>query len=202
VEGRASDTVAVMPMTNAAMPMPPRDLTARVDGEALLLSWEDQSHDPLWMGYVVLRTRPGNRVDTLLRATNFLNDSLDASGKPSTYRVLSSNALGMRSAPSPAVSAKAHVRAPACPSAVAANPLNGKVVLTWQPPVSEPVQRFDVYRYTRGSEPVKVGSVSANKPARFEDVSPARGALNFYFVRSVAASGAESGASREVGVQL
>jgi fibronectin type 3 domain-containing protein len=85
---------------------------------------------------------------------------------------------------------------------VAANPLNGKVVLTWQPPVSEPVQRFDVYRYTRGSEPVKVGSVSANKPARFEDVSPARGALNFYFVRSVAASGAESGASREVGVQL
>jgi fibronectin type 3 domain-containing protein len=202
VEGCASDTVAVMPMTNAAMPMPPRDLTARVDGEALLLSWEDQSHDPLWMGYVVLRTRPGNRVDTLLRATNFLNDSLDASGKPSTYRVLSSNALGMRSAPSPAVSAKAHVRAPACPSAVAANPLNGKVVLTWQPPVSEPVQRFDVYRYTRGSEPVKVGSVSANKPARFEDVSPARGALNFYFVRSVAASGAESGASREVGVQL
>lgn len=202
IEGRASDTVAVMPMTNAAVPMPPRDLMAHVDGEGLLLSWEDQSHDPLWMGYMVLRTRPGQYVDTLYRATNFLNDSLDATGKPSSYRVLSSNALGMRSAPSPAVSAQAHVRAPACPSTVAANVLNGNVVLTWQPPVSEPVQRFDVYRYTRGSEPVKVGSVAANKPARFEDASPAKGALNFYFVRSVAAGGAESGPSREAGVGM
>ena len=202
IEGRASDTVAVMPMTNATAPLPPRDLVARVDGEALLLSWEDQSHDPLWMGYAVLRTRPGNKVDTLYRSTNFLNDSLDAGGKPSTYRVMSSNALGMRSAPSPAVIAKAHVRSPSCPSAVAGNLLNGKVVLTWQPPVSEPVQRFDVYRYTRGSEPVKLGSVASNKPARFEDASPASGALNFYFVRSVAATGAESGPSREVGVGL
>lgn len=202
IEGRASDTVAVMPLNNAAVPMPPRDLMARVDGELLLLSWEDHSHDPLWMGYMVLRTRPGQAVDTLYRATNFLNDSLDATGKPSSYRVLSSSALGILSAPSPAVSAQAHVRAPACPSTVAANALNGNVVLTWQPPVSEPVQRFDVYRYTRGSEPVKVGSVAANKPARFEDASPAKGALNFYFVRSVAASGAESGPSREAGVGM
>ncbi len=202
MEGGASDTVAVMPMTNAARAMPPRDLMARVDGESLLLSWEDQSHDPLWMGYMVLRTRPGQAVDTLFRATNFLNDSLDATGKPSSYRVLSSNALGMRSAPSPAVSAKARVRAPACPSIVAASALNGKVALTWQPPVSEPVERFDVYRYTRGSEPVKVGSVAANKPARFEDASPAKGALNFYFVRSVAPTGAESGPSREAGVGM
>ena len=108
----------------------------------------------------------------------------------------------MQSVPSPAVIAKAHVRSPSCPSAVAGNVLNGKVVLTWQPPVSEPVQRFDVYRYTRGSEPVKLGSVASNKPARFEDASPASGALNFYFVRSVAATGAESGPSREVGVGL
>lgn len=202
IEGRASDTVAVMPMTNATAPLPPRDLMARVDGEALLLSWEDQSHDPLWMGYTVLRTRPGNKVDTLYRSTNFLNDSLDASGKPSIYRVMSSNALGMRSAPSPAVTAKAHLRAPSCPSAVVANAINGKVELTWQAPASEPVARFDVYRYTRGNEPVKLGSVASNKPARFEDASPARGALNFYFVRSVAATGAESGPSREVGVGL
>lgn len=202
IEGRASDTVAVMPMTNATAPLPPRDLVARVDGEALLLSWEDQSHDPLWMGYAVLRTRPGNKVDTLYRSTNFLNDSLDAGGKPSSFRVLSSNALGMRSAPSPAVTAKAHVPAPSCPSAVVANAINGKVELTWQAPASEPVQRFDVYRYTRGNEPVKLGSVASGKPARFEDASPARGALNFYFVRSVAATGAESGPSREVGVGL
>lgn len=202
IEGRASDTVAVLPMTNATAPLPPRDLVARVDGEALLLSWEDQSHDPLWMGYAVLRTRPGNKVDTLYRSTNFLNDSLDAGGKPSSYRVLSSNALGMRSAPSPAVTAKAHVPAPSCPSAVVANAINGKVELTWQAPASEPVQRFDVYRYTRGNEPVKLGSVASGKPARFEDASPALGALNFYFVRSVAATGAESGPSREVGVGL
>lgn len=202
IEGRASDTVAVMPMTNATAPHPPRDLVARVDGEALLLSWEDQSHDPLWMGYAVLRTRPGNKVDTLYRSTNFLNDSLDAGGKSSSYRVLSSNAFGMRSAPSPAVTAKAHVPAPSCPSAVVANAINGKVELTWQAPASEPVQRFDVYRYTRGNEPVKLGSVASGKPARFEDASPARGALNFYFVRSVAATGAESGPSREVGVGL
>ncbi|MCU0318545.1 MAG: hypothetical protein MUE88_00485 [Flavobacteriales bacterium] len=202
VESNFSDTVSVMPVTNVPVPLPPRDLTAQVDVDVAIVSWEDQSSDALWQAYGILRSRSGAKVDTLWRNTNFLMDTLDADGQATSYRVFSMNALGGKSVPSPAVSAKARVALPSSPGGVQARAVAGKVELNWEAPVSEPVQRFDVYRYTRGSEPVKVGSVAANKPARFEDASPAKGALNFYFVRSVAASGAESGPSREVGVGM
>jgi fibronectin type 3 domain-containing protein len=202
VESKFSDTVSVMPLTNRPAPLPPRDLGAQVDGEVAIVSWEDQSSDALWQAYAVLCSRSGAKVDTLWRNTNFLIDTLDATGQATSYRVLSMNVFGASSVPSPSVSVKARVALPSSPGGVQASAVAGKVLLTWQPPVSESVQRFDVYRYTRGSEPVKLGSVASNKPARFEDASPASGALNFYFVRSVAASGAESGASREVGVGM
>jgi fibronectin type 3 domain-containing protein len=202
MESNFSDTVSVMPLTNRPAPLPPRDLGAQVDGEVAIVSWEDQSSDALWQAYAVLRSRSGAKVDTLWRNTNFFIDTLDATGQATSYRVLSMNVFGASSVPSPSVSVKARVALPSSPGGVQASAVAGKVLLTWQPPVSEPVQRFDVYRYTRGSEPVKLGSVASNKPARFEDASPASGALNFYFVRSVAATGAESGASREVGVGM
>jgi fibronectin type 3 domain-containing protein len=202
VESKFSDTVSVMPLTNRPAPLPPRDLGAQVDGEVAIVSWEDQSSDALWQAYAVLCSRSGAKVDTLWRNTNFLIDTLDATGQATSYRVLSMNVFGASSVPSPSVSVKARVALPSSPGGVQASAVAGKVLLTWQPPVSESVQRFDVYRYTRGSEPVKLGSVASNKPARFEDASPASGALNFYFVRSVAATGAESGPSREVGVGL
>jgi hypothetical protein len=202
VESNFSDTVSVMPLTNRPAPLPPRDLGAQVDGEVAIVSWEDQSSDALWQAYAVLRSRSGAKVDTLWRNTNFLIDTLDVTGQATSYRVLSMNVFGASSMPSPSVSVKARVALPSSPGGVQASAVAGKVLLTWQPPVSEPVQRFDVYRYTRGSEPVKLGSVASNKPARFEDASPASGALNFYFVRSVAATGAESGPSREVGVGM
>jgi len=202
VESNFSDTVSVMPLTNRPAPLPPRDLGAQVDGEVAIVSWEDQSSDALWQAYGILRSRSGAKVDTLWRNTNFFIDTLDATGQATSYRVLSLNVFGASSVPSPSVSVKARVALPSSPGGVQASAVEGKVMLTWQPPVSEPVQRFDVYRYTRGSEPVKLGSVASNKPARFEDASPASGALNFYFVRSVAATGAESGPSREVGVGM
>lgn len=201
VEGRTSDTVAVVPVTNAPMPTAPRELTVKVEAETATVIWEDQSIDPLWMLYKVVRTRPGNRVDTVYRTTNFLVDTLDAAGKPTSYRVISASVLGLNSAPSPAVSAKANVRLPAAPSGVVVHAMGGKVQVAWEAPAGEEVQRYEVYRYTRGKEPVKVGSVTTGKPLRLEDDGATRGQLNFYFVRSVAATGAESGPSREVGLQ-
>jgi fibronectin type 3 domain-containing protein len=202
VESNFSDTASVMPLTNRPAPLPPRDLGAQVDGEVAIVSWEDQSSDALWQAYAVLRSRSGAKADTLWRNTNFFIDTLDATGQTTSYRVLSMNLFGASSVPSPSVSVKARVALPSSPGGVQASAIAGKVLLTWQPPISESVQRFDVYRYTRGSEPVKLGSVASNNPARFEDASPASGALNFYFVRSVAATGAESGPSREVGVGM
>lgn len=202
LESAFSDTVSVMPLTNQPEPVAPRDLTARVDAEQAIVSWEDLSNTPLFHAYQVLRTRPGDRVDTLVRNTNFLIDTLEASGKPTTYRVITLDAFGKRSTPSPSVSAQARVAPPSAPNGLVARTVSGKVELEWAAPPSEPVARFDVYRYTRGSEPVKAGSVTAGKPLKLEDVNATPGQLNFYFVRSVAATGAESGPSREVGVGL
>lgn len=201
-ESAFSDTASVMPLTNLPVPQAPRDLTARVDVEQAIVSWEDLSNDPLFHTYQVVRTRPGNRVDTLFRSTNFLIDTLDAGGKPTSYRVIAVNDRGRRSAPSPAVSAQARVAPPAAPNGLVARAAGGKVALTWEAPPGERIARYEVYRYTRGSEPVKAGSVPAGKPLRLEDAGAMRGQLNFYFVRSVAASGAESGPGREVGVEL
>lgn len=197
IAGPFGDTVAVMAMHNAQAPTAPRDLTAQVDGEIAIVRWEDQGHDPLWMSYLVLRQRGAARSDTLVRTSNFMVDTLPADGRAQQYRVISLNALGLVSAPTPEVVARAHVRPPAAPAAITARRSGQAVELTWDAPSGEEVQRFDVYRYTRGSAPVKVGSVPAGKPTQLKDNNPVAGQLNFYFVRSVAATGAESGASRE-----
>ncbi|MCW5900714.1 MAG: hypothetical protein KIT10_15765 [Flavobacteriales bacterium] len=202
VEGAWSDTVAVLPTAHAPVPEPPKGITAQVDVDVAIVRWEDQSGEALWEAYKVVRTRPQGRVDTLWRSTNFLVDTLDADGRPTTYRVISINALGRSSQPGHAVTARARVAPPAAPGGVEARSVGGKVTLLWEPPVSEVVERFDIYRYTRGSDPVKLGSVPAGKPLQFEDFNPVKGKLTFYFVRSVAVTGAESGPSREVGVQL
>ena len=202
LESIFGDTASVMPLTNRPVPVPPRDLTARVDVEQAIVSWEDLGSAPLFHAYEVVRTRPGNRVDTLVRNTNFLIDTLDAGGRSTTYRVITLNALGMSSAPSPSVAAQARVAPPAAPNGLVARTTGGKVELHWQAPPSEPIARYDVYRYTRGNEPVKAGSITAGKPLKLEDANGTPGQLNFYFVRSVAANGAESGPSREVGVGL
>lgn len=202
VPGAFGDTVAVLALHNAQAPLPPRDLTVQVDGEQAIVRWEDRSADPLWLGYRVLRTRADGRMDTLHRSSNFAIDALDPAGRVHRYRVISVNALGHMSAPTPEVSARARVRVPSAPSGLDARTGGTSVQLAWEHPSGEEVDRFDVYRYTRGTAPVKVGSVKAGQPTRFEDAGPARGALNFYFVRSVAPTGAESGPSREVGVGL
>ncbi|HRD53051.1 MAG TPA: hypothetical protein PKY96_10445, partial [Flavobacteriales bacterium] len=201
LESAFSDTVSVMPATNVPVPLSPRDLAARVDVEQAIVSWEDLSNDPMFHAYKLIRTRTGNRVDTLLRNTNFLIDTLDAFGKLTSYRVITLNALGASSAPSPAVSAQARVASPSAPNGVVARAVGSKVEVQWQAPPSEVVARYDVYRYTRGSEPLIVASVVSGKPLKLEDANATRGQLNFYFVRSVAATGAESGPSREVGVE-
>lgn len=201
-ESAFSDTASVMPLTNLPVPQAPRDLTVRVDVEQAIVSWEDLSNDPLFHTYQVVRTRPGNRVDTLFRSTNFLIDTLDAGGKPTNYRIIAVNDRGRRSAPTPAVSAQARVAPPAAPNGLVARAAGGKVALTWEAPPGERIARYEVYRYTRGQEPVKAGTVPAGQPLRLEDAGATRGQLNFYFVRSVAANGAESGPGREVGVEL
>lgn len=201
-ESAFSDTASVMAITNLPVPQAPRDLTARVDVEQAIVSWEDLSNDPLFHTYQVVRTRPGNRVDTLFRSTNFLIDTLDAGGKPTSYRIIAVNVRGRRSAPTPAVSAQARMAPPAAPNGLVARAAGGKVALTWEAPPGERIARYEVYRYTRGQEPVKAGTVPAGLPLRLEDANATRGQLNFYFVRSVAANGAESGPGREVGVEL
>jgi hypothetical protein len=202
VTGAFGDTVTVMPVHNSNAPLPPRDLTAQVDGGIAIIRWEDQSSDPLLQEYLVIRTSDRGKADTLHRATNFLMDTLDAGGRTQSYRVISKNALGFTSSPTPEVRAQARVELPSAPSGVEARTVGAAVQLVWEASTDAKVISYQVYRYTRGSEPVKLGSVAATKPARFEDASPAQGALNFYFVRSVAASGAESGPSGEAALQL
>lgn len=202
VESALGDTATVMARHNAQAPDAPRDLHVQVDGDQAIVQWEDQSHAPLWASYQVLVQRPTGRTDTLYRHTNFLIDTLDAAGRASHYRVAGMNALGLVSAPTPAVGAQAYVRVPAAPAGITARRNGTAVELAWEPPAGETLQRFDVYRYVRGRDPVKVGSVPVGKPTQLKDNSPVPGQLNFYFVRSVAANGAESGPGKEAGVQM
>ena len=65
VTGAFGDTVTVMPVHNSKAPLPPRELTAQVDGGIAIIRWEDQSSDPLWQEYLVIRTSHRGEADTL-----------------------------------------------------------------------------------------------------------------------------------------
>jgi hypothetical protein len=202
VESNFSDTVSVMPLTNRPAPLPPRDLGAQVDGEVAIVSWEDQSSDALWQAYAVLRSRPGAKVDTLWRNTNFLIDTLDATGQASSYRVLSMNVFGASSSAFTFGKCQGACALPSSPSGVQASAVarQGAAHLAAARERARAALRcVPLHPRQRACE---AGQRGVQQARTFRGCQPGKGALNFYFVRSVAATGAESGPSREVGVGL
>jgi len=197
-----SDTATVL-SPNMATPPVPKDLRLRHDQEMLIIDWEDVSGETMVAGYQVLRTiTPAKgRVtrDTLYVPVNFLVDTLKDAGTTNAYQVRSISLRGRHSAFAPEVRSDERKVLVSSPGSLNAQREDNAVALNWKAAHGE-VIRYEVYRYTRGQEPVKVGSVPATQALALRDDKAPAGLL-FYFVRAVDAAGNASAASREAVVE-
>ncbi|MBX2979490.1 MAG: hypothetical protein KF905_09360 [Flavobacteriales bacterium] len=204
IHGAFSDTVAIVPALPPAAPPVPKDLEVLVDAGNLQVVWEDLSNEPFLLGYQLLRTRKPQRgapvTDTLFLTVNHYMDTVHHAGTTHSYRVRSLSQLGPRSAFSNEVGGSGRFAAVPPPSGLNARRSNAGVELSWSAALRDDIVRYDVYRYTRGQDPVKVSSVSARQALALRD-DKVPGGLLFYFVRAVDADGNESAASSEVVVE-
>lgn len=69
------------------------------------------------------------------------------------------------------------------------------IALNWQPSQSA-VSKYQVYRYTRGEEPIKIAEVDATKVS-YTDAQFNKTATNYYYIIAVSADGALSAPSKE-----
>jgi fibronectin type 3 domain-containing protein len=74
------------------------------------------------------------------------------------------------------------------------------VIVNWQPTQSAAV-KYEVYRFTRGSAPVKVGEVTAAKAA-FKDTAYTKNTVNYYYVVALGMNNGRSAKSNETYVQI
>ena len=74
------------------------------------------------------------------------------------------------------------------------------VIVNWQPTQSAAV-KYEVYRFTRGSAPVKAGEVTGAKAA-FKDTAYTKNAVNYYYVVALGMNNGRSAKSNETYLQL
>ncbi|MDX9751266.1 MAG: fibronectin type III domain-containing protein, partial [Flavobacteriales bacterium] len=201
VHGPPSDTMRIVPDLPPPVPPAPRDLALQVDGSTLLLSWDDLSGEPFFLGYELVRTRTGGgkgpQADTLIVHVNHFTDTVYQAHTGHRYQVRTLNQLGGRSAFSAAVHGTGRFAAVPPPSQVHARRTGPGVEVTWAPALADHIVGYEVQRHVRGSEPVMVGTVGG-RPLRLQDATAPHGPC-FYRVRSVAADGRASAWSGEAG---
>ncbi len=204
VHGALSDTVAIVPALPPTAPPTPLELEVLVDGNSLLVSWEDLSNEPFLLGYQLLRTqKPGSGMpvtDTLFLTVNHYMDTVQLPGTEHSYRVRSLSQLGPRSAFSSEATGAGRFAAVPPPSGINARRSGAIVEVTWSAALGEDITRYEVRRLVRGVEPLNIGMVRAGEALRLGDAK-APGGLCFYQVRSVAADGRMSAWSDEAGVR-
>jgi hypothetical protein len=72
---------------------------------------------------------------------------------------------------------------------------NKSIILQWQPSQSE-VAKYEIYRYVRGADPIKIANTDA-KTLTHTDATYDKGKINYYFIRTIGVNGKTSLASAE-----
>jgi fibronectin type 3 domain-containing protein len=202
IESTYSDTVVARPLKNIPVPKPPMQVEVSKEQGQVLVTWDAVSkYDELVNGYIVLRSKKvaGAKTsfvtDTIYCTNNIYKDSLVKPNESYRYSVMSQSLLGVHSIPATWVNVNMPGNKPVPPASLTANPVKAGVQLNWEPADAGEPLAYNVYRYERGKEPVKAGSINATD--RFTDQTATKGKQYFYFVRAVAADKMESDRSNE-----
>jgi hypothetical protein len=201
---------------------PPREFTARVTGQGVVLTWANDftpaDSAPLHYLYRVYRRQEGSQDETLAGQVAAgtapiltLTDSSIEWEKTYEYRAETVTVITQENKPdvqvegddTPEIKVFADdVFPPAVPSglqAVASGPGQKTFVdLVWAPVTDVDLDGYNVYRHEEGSAPVKVNSAPLKAPA-YRDATVASGKSYVYSVSAVDLRGNESARSEEAG---
>jgi hypothetical protein len=201
-ESGYSDTALARPLKNIPVPKPPMQVQVSKEQGLVLVTWDAVSkYDELVNGYLLLRSKKvaGAKVsfitDTIYCINNIYKDSLVKPNESYRYSVITQSLLGVQSVPATWVYVNMPGNKPAPPASLTANPVKTGVQLNWELSDAGEALAYNVYRYERGKEPVKAGSI--NGADKYTDTAAARGKQYFYFVRAVGQDKTESERSNE-----
>ncbi len=205
IESAFSDMVIARPLRNIPVPKPPMRVTAYAEDGRVYVDWDAVSYDETVSGYKLLRSKKAAdasnfTTDTILCNTNGYADTLVKPNETYRYSVITQSILGVQSVPATWASVNIKGEKPAAPASVTANIAQTGVQLNWEVPANNESLQYNIYRYERGKEPVKTGTVAGNTD-QFTDKAAAKGKQYFYFIRSLSSDKTESDKSNEATIK-
>jgi fibronectin type 3 domain-containing protein len=199
IESMYSDTVMARPLKNIPVPKPPMQISTTREEGLVLVYWDAVSkYDETVSGYKLLRKR-NNTTDTIYCVNNLYKDTLVKAGDSVRYSVITMSMYDVQSVPAAWAVVKMPGVKPGSPASLAANPVQTGIQLTWELPNAGETLQYNVYRYERGQQAVKTGSVSGQE--KFIDTSASRGKQYFYYVVAIGDNKIESNRSNEAVVK-
>lgn len=194
-----STTVYVEGLKTA--PTAPTLIDFKKGGNNIYLFWLNKANDDAITGYNIYR-KVGkadfvklNKVPVVAFKTSY-KDSLLLNDQELSYKISSISTTGIESSLSDEMEVQTAqmVYAPTTLKSFFGQD-NKSVILQWQPSQSE-VANYEIYRYQRGAEPVKIATVAA-KILTFTDTNFSKEKNNYYFIKTIGVNGKVSQPSDE-----
>jgi len=192
VRSNFSRTVYTENLTTPAM-VPPSLIDFKNAGNNIYLFWLDKAADKLTTGYNIYRKIGKadfvkvNKVPVLAYKTSY-KDSVLLNDQELSYKITSVNAAATESNFSDEMMVQIAQMVYAPTSLKSFRSQNNKsIVLQWQPSQSE-VANYEIYRYVRGAEPVKVMVVKGSVLS-YIDTTYDKEKNNYYFIKTIGVNG-------------
>ncbi len=207
VKSRFSDTVFVRPDKAMDIMAPVNPRVSRVNDKAALF-WEDMDRmDPLTAGYLVYRktSKEKNFVEIgkiLNDRQNTYTDNIKGISGTIIYRVKSFDNFGNISKPSQDMVLSTEKIVLPVVQDLTGFTENGKVILNWSDVRYPSAFSYSIYRYTRGTKPIRLGKVPGQDPRTFTDTKVKKGGLYFYYVIVTGEDKSEGKPSSEVSITV
>ncbi|WP_276482610.1 fibronectin type III domain-containing protein [Paraflavitalea pollutisoli] len=204
VESSFSDTAVARPLKNLPIPKPPMRVTAYAEDGRIYVGWDAVgNYDANVSGYKLLRGKKATgtstyTTDTIYCSSNQFADTLVQPNVSYRYSVITQSLLGVQSVPATWATVSITGNKPAAPASLVANKVGTGIQLNWEAPAGSESLQYTVYRYERGQDPVKAGTVTGDA---FTDKAATKGHQYFYFIRAITSDNTESDRSNEATIR-
>jgi fibronectin type 3 domain-containing protein len=187
---RNSVIAYVSPAETTAPPvlLTPRNVKVLAENKRARLLWYDMRLvNPDQSFYNIYRKSDTDK-DFVLISSNYpasYTSYIDSTIEPGSGYVYAVEAAdGASHVSAQAITSKVYFAARALPAPViAAFAANDGVTITWEGVADQRVTRYQVYRYTKGGSPEKIGEAAAGE-SRFEDKKVAGGKTYYYYLQA------------------
>ena len=202
-----SNMVQCRPNKNTNV-MVPRSVNIYFQDSLIHLSWENIMNEDVFVaGYQVYKKKGTDDFfepvfsENQINTKNYYTDEVYERGENYEYQIEAIDIAGY-----PSLSRiSGHIKIPNSvipePVVLSVLSLSDGVRIEWSKPNDSSIQNYDIYRYQRGQEPVKIGLVESSIES-YLDINVQEGQLYFYMIKAIGKQGIESDFSDEVGIRL